>query len=160
LFSKDLLILAIKRMQHIQKGGITVKKLLLWEKLHTAVAEVEKRIYQNLTVEEKELEVQKMMVLAEILEIIDYFGNLGEKTKIKYESWFNRSTSRKIAAENLGISTDALRASILYFNSRLEFVVGKDMFIEIVNCKTIEELTRITEQFRSRVSSVKKGYFR
>jgi hypothetical protein len=137
-----------------------MKKLLLWEKLHISLAEGEKRISQNLAAEAKELEFQKMAVMGEIFEVIEYFGNRGEKTKIKYESWFNRSTSRKVAAKNLGISTDALRASIWYFNSRLEFVVGKYIFDEIVNCKTNEELAEVIEQFRARVSSVKKGYFR
>jgi hypothetical protein len=137
-----------------------LKKKLLWENLHFALAEVEKRISQNLTAKSKELEFQKMAAMAEIFKVIEYFGNRGEKTKIKYESWLNRSKSRKVAAESLGISTDALRASIWYFNSRLEFVVGKDIFDEIGNCKTNEELAEVIEQFQARVSSLKKGYFR
>lgn len=140
-----------------------MKKMLLWEKIQSSLSVIEDRLHsQNLSDESKKLEYRKCLALAELLSVIDLIGNLTEKSKIKYELWLNRGykgKKRKDTADDLGMTSDAIRASILYFENRLEFFVGEDIVEDIVGCKTNEELEKVVGQFRSRVGSI-KTYFR
>ncbi|WP_096202928.1 hypothetical protein [Bacillus sp. FJAT-45350] len=140
-----------------------MKKMLLWEKIHSALSGIEDKLNsQNYSDESRELEVRKQFALAELFSVIDLIGNLTENSKVKYELWLNRGykgKKRKEISDSLGMSTDAIRASVLYFDNRLEFFVGENIVGDIMSCNSNEELKKIVDQFRYRVGSI-KAYFR
>jgi hypothetical protein len=138
-----------------------MKKLLLWEKIQTGINEIEQRLRsQDVTDEVIRLENKKRLFLTELFLLIEHIGKSTEKSTLKFEAWINRGKNRKETAERLGMTTDGLRATIWYFNSRIENIVGEDTVDRIVNCKSQQELGEIKKWFWTRVSSLNKGYFR
>ncbi|MEC1717224.1 hypothetical protein ABEV09_07235 [Schinkia azotoformans] len=138
-----------------------MKKLLLWEKVQAAINEIEQRLRsQDVTDEARCLENKKQLFLAELFLLIQHIGKSTEKSSLKFEAWINRGKNREETAEKLGMTTDSLRATIWYFNNRLENIVGEDTVTKIVNCKSQQELGEIKKWFWTRVSSLSKGYFR
>lgn len=135
--------------------------MLLWEKIQAGINEIEQRLQsRDLTDEVRCLENKKKLFLTEIFLLIEHIGKSTEKSSLKFEAWINRDKKRKESAEMLGMTTDGLRATISYFNSRLENIVGEDTVTRIVNCRSQQELGDINNWFWYRVSSLHKGYFR
>lgn len=89
--------------------------------------------------------------------LIQHIGKSTEKSSLKYEAWVSKGKNREETAEKLGMTTDGLRATIWYFNSRLENIVGEDTLTKIVNCESQQELGEIKKWLWSRVSSLNKG---
>lgn len=117
-------------------------------------------ISQGLTDEVKYLENKKKLFLFEMFLAIQHIGNSSEKSSLKFETWVNRGRNQKETAERLGMTTDGLRATIWYFNSRIENIVGRETIDNIVKCKSEQELDEIKKWFWLRVGSLNKGYFR
>lgn len=138
-----------------------MKKVLLWEEILASLNVIGTRLQQlELTDEGRYLENRKRQFLVELFMLIQHIGKSTEKSSMKYEAWLNKGNNRKESSEKLGMTVDGLRATIWYFNSRLENIVGADTVTIIVNCKTQHELSEIENRLRSRFSSLNKGYFR
>lgn len=138
-----------------------MKKMLLWEKIYAGMNEIEQELLsQGLTDEARGLLNKKMVSLSDVFLFIQHIGQSTEKSTLKFEVWKNRGKNQMEAAEKLGMSIDGLRATIWYFNSRIENIVGEDTVGRIVNCKSEFELKEIESELKERVNSLIKGYFR
>lgn len=138
-----------------------MKKMLLWEKIQAGINEIEQTLRsQDVTDVVIRLEFTKKLFLTELFLLIEHIGKSTEKSTLKYEAWITKGKNHKETAERLGMTTDGLRATISYFNSRLENIVGEDTVSRIVNCRSQQELSDIENGLCSRVSSLNKGYFR
>lgn len=102
----------------------------------------------------------KLLVLINLFLIIQHIGQSTPRAKLKYAAWINRGRNRVEMAELLETSIDGLRATIWYFNNRIENIIGKETVNNILRCKSMYKLKEIETELEKRINSVSKGYFR
>ncbi|ERN51625.1 hypothetical protein [Alkalihalophilus marmarensis] len=136
-----------------------MKKQLFWERIETGISELKLSLDNDSNGEE--LIAAKVDLFEDILIIINNVGRSTEKSLHKYELWSNRYINKNEESQKSGVSVDSIRASILYFDSRIEYLIGGYLIIDmIVQCQTQSEIEKIRGELISRVASIRKGYFR
>jgi hypothetical protein len=151
------------------RGYPVMRNEYLWEKIYAALKEIERKMKaHDLTNLDKDLEYKKSLVLREIIEVINYFANSTEYSKLKYQILLSKKINQKVAAEILGIEVGSVKTIISDFDGRLRRLIGinteenrtVDTIDKVMNCRTIDELESIKLDFWMGLKEIKGSYFR